>query len=492
MSCVASTVNNAIEFLPTSQLMFDVHRKIVSSLRLPSKLSDKDKHQSLRLSPDRLTADFSSSRLTSSSSSSSGFDVSIQANFPFHPYTRIGYFEITVEQISFQGMVSIGLAEKNYPNNKQPGWKSMSYGYHGDDGRKFHNSGAGVQFGPKFTTGDTVGCGLIFSTHELFFTKNGKLIDKAWNDVRTDDGVQWFPTIGFDRAKITVNFGNTTAASSTSWCESFKFDKLASMIEEEHAAERLRIESVPSAGVDSIRNLIRSYLVHSGCIQTLSCLDGRDYDDSHPTGSVSAPDTDATTIADADGDIAMKPASKQANRNGDPLLFEISLRKRIRDQILAGQVAKSIELLQQRCPQFLISNSYASTLLRCQHFIELIASHHKPAKQHQNNAGGEELLEAINFTQEMLGSLMEGEHAALVQEVVGLLAYERPFESPLAYLLTSEQREKVADQICRCLLEFLGARPTSNIESLLRQMAAAYQSLYVPFDENSASESVSD
>lgn len=48
-----------------------------------------------------------------------------------------------------------------------------SYGYHGDDGKKYHASGAGEDYGPKFGTGDTVGAGIHLSRREMFFTRNG-------------------------------------------------------------------------------------------------------------------------------------------------------------------------------------------------------------------------------------------------------------------------------------------------------------------------------
>lgn len=70
--------------------------------------------------------------------------------------------------------MGIGLSEKSVSLNRLPGWDQTSYGYHGDDGNFFSSSGKGVEYGPTFTTGDVVGCGLNFVTRELFFTKNGQ------------------------------------------------------------------------------------------------------------------------------------------------------------------------------------------------------------------------------------------------------------------------------------------------------------------------------
>ena len=61
----------------------------------------------------------------------------------------------------------------------QPGWKSGSYGYHGDEGKLFVSSGFGVPYGPKFFKGDVVGCGVEYGS--LYFTKNGKHLGAAVN-----------------------------------------------------------------------------------------------------------------------------------------------------------------------------------------------------------------------------------------------------------------------------------------------------------------------
>jgi hypothetical protein len=53
-----------------------------------------------------------------------------------------------------------------------PGWLNGSFGYHGDDGKKFSESGVGEDYAETFGTGDVVGCGI--DNGEIYFTKNGR------------------------------------------------------------------------------------------------------------------------------------------------------------------------------------------------------------------------------------------------------------------------------------------------------------------------------
>jgi hypothetical protein len=97
--------------------------------------------------------------------------------------------------------------------NRIPGWVKDTYGYHGDDGQVFHNNGQGKPWGPRYNTGDIIGCGINFKTGEVFFTKNGEFLGVAYQGAK---GKAYYATVGFRNplAKAKLNFGATP----------FKFD----------------------------------------------------------------------------------------------------------------------------------------------------------------------------------------------------------------------------------------------------------------------------
>lgn len=76
--------------------------------------------------------------------------------------TRSHYFEIEIIDPGSNCYIAIGLARKDYPKNRHPGWNKGSIAYHADDGKVFMGSGVGDPFGPKCNKGDVMGCGVLF------------------------------------------------------------------------------------------------------------------------------------------------------------------------------------------------------------------------------------------------------------------------------------------------------------------------------------------
>ncbi|KAI1891115.1 hypothetical protein AGOR_G00160670 [Albula goreensis] len=76
--------------------------------------------------------------------------------------TRSHYFEVEIVDAGEKCYIALGLARRDYPKNRHPGWSRGSVAYHADDGKIFHGSGLGDPFGPRCFEGDIMGCGIMF------------------------------------------------------------------------------------------------------------------------------------------------------------------------------------------------------------------------------------------------------------------------------------------------------------------------------------------
>lgn len=93
------------------------------------------------------------------------------------------YFEVKIVSKGRDGYMGIGLSAREVNVNRLPGWDKHSYGYHGDDGHSFCSSGTGQPYGPTFTTGDVIGCGVNLVDNTAFYTKNGHHLGIAFTDL---------------------------------------------------------------------------------------------------------------------------------------------------------------------------------------------------------------------------------------------------------------------------------------------------------------------
>ena len=85
-------------------------------------------------------------------------------------------------------------------------WEVNSYGYHGDDGKKYCGSGTGTSYGPTFHAGDIIGVGLNTESNSIFFTRNGSWLGVAFKNVCSD---ALYPTVGLHSRgeRVSANFG---------------------------------------------------------------------------------------------------------------------------------------------------------------------------------------------------------------------------------------------------------------------------------------------
>ena len=134
----------------------------------------KTKKNISQVSKDKLTVSYTGS-------GSHTNDVgAIQADAPAPRACAIAYFEVEVVSVGERGLIGVGLTDASAKLGRQPGWEPGTFGYHGDDGRKYHARGSGEPYGPRFGNGDVVGCGIDWEAREVFFTKNGKYLGAAF------------------------------------------------------------------------------------------------------------------------------------------------------------------------------------------------------------------------------------------------------------------------------------------------------------------------
>eukprot|EP00696_Hemimastix_kukwesjijk_P019625 gnl/Hemi2/8952_TR3105_c0_g3_i1.p1 gnl/Hemi2/8952_TR3105_c0_g3~~gnl/Hemi2/8952_TR3105_c0_g3_i1.p1 ORF type:complete len:195 (-),score=56.50 gnl/Hemi2/8952_TR3105_c0_g3_i1:39-623(-) len=171
-----------------------------STEEVPLELSAQhNNEQFLSLYPDKRTARYHGKGNRSN-------DVgALQAVRPCPSRRRAYYFEMTVLNHGEFGRMSIGLTDVQFDTSRQPGYEANSFGYLSEEGRKFNGSTLGRSYGPKFSAGDTVGCGIHFARQEIFFTHNGRHLGTAFGEVEGE----YFPTVSLHSTGevVFVNFG---------------------------------------------------------------------------------------------------------------------------------------------------------------------------------------------------------------------------------------------------------------------------------------------
>eukprot|EP01117_Protostelium_nocturnum_P008754 TRINITY_DN3138_c0_g2_i1.p1 TRINITY_DN3138_c0_g2~~TRINITY_DN3138_c0_g2_i1.p1 ORF type:complete len:555 (-),score=134.48 TRINITY_DN3138_c0_g2_i1:1172-2836(-) len=128
--------------------------------------------------------------------------------FPYGDIPFFSYFEVKITNRGSRGFIGIGIAPRGY-KNAEPGWRIGSFGYHGDDGRVYHNSGWGKAWGPTYTAGDVIGCLINTKTRSISFTKNGTNLGVAFSSIQLLQ-CEYCLTVGLHSygEEISVNFGN--------------------------------------------------------------------------------------------------------------------------------------------------------------------------------------------------------------------------------------------------------------------------------------------
>ena len=184
---------------------------------LPSRWAQIDKWGGLEIGQDGIDVKY-----VGTAKHSEHEAAAARTDHPMPAECGIYYYEVSVIQKGKDGMIGVGFSGMKASLEKLPGWEPESWAYHGDDGMSFCCQSTGRPYGPQFTTGDVIGCGVNFLTNQAFFTKNGVFLGKsldtpvsipthsrsgyAFKDMRE---TKLFPSVGMKRpnAYLEANFG---------------------------------------------------------------------------------------------------------------------------------------------------------------------------------------------------------------------------------------------------------------------------------------------
>lgn len=297
---------------------------------LPRCWSVKDKFNYIGLSHNNLRVQYKGNGKTHKEASS------VRATHAIPASCGIYYFEVKIVSKGRDGYMGVGLSAQGVNMNRLPGWDKHSYGYHGDDGNSFCSSGTGQAYGPTFTTGDVIGCGLNLIDRSCFYTKNGHNLGVAFTNLPSF----LYPTVGLQTPGelIDANFGQ----------EPFVFDIEGEMKESQLRIHRT-IENFPPPGKHGdwellLHKMVSSYLVHQGFAAT------------------------AEAFAN----------STAASNSGTPLdigedFASIRNRQTIQKLVLSGRMGDAIAMTNRLYPLFLQKNPSLHFMLKIRQFIEMVA-----------------------------------------------------------------------------------------------------------------------
>ncbi|KAG6902995.1 hypothetical protein C0995_008568 [Termitomyces sp. Mi166 len=360
-------------------------------LRLPTRWSDQCRHNLLSVSADGRDLTYHGASCSGDKDAAAARTVQ---SIP--PACGIYYYET---EIISKGQK--GFAGPDVKLSRLPGWEPNSWGYHGDDGRSFSAEKEGTKYGPTFGTGDVIGCGVDFTTHRAFFTRNGTLIGHVFDNIGKN--VDLYPSIGMRHTgeAVRVNFGH----------EPFKFDidfhvlqqrntVWSRILQRQPDASLLRICGVnPNASLSDLKGtlsneqtrevinkLVFSYLEHHGYVKTVKAFAKQRETEMQAPQPLNA----ATILAREDNDIDMS-APQQDEEDA-----ELQRRTKIVSAVIAGDVDMAIEDTKKYHPAVLQAEEGLMFFkLRCRKFVELIL---EAAELKKMKSAGSETATGVSTT----------------------------------------------------------------------------------------------
>jgi hypothetical protein len=421
--------------------------------------------------------------------------------------------------------VSIGFADKSVSLNRTIGSTPKAYALKAD-GRLHSGGSSGESICTKLAIGDIIGCCLDFIAREIFFTKNGVMLQPSLHNV---EAKEYFPSVSLSSINESVTFKFSE----------FSFD-IAHYKQQEADKQAAGVQLVPVYSA-SLHQIVHYYLAYYGYTDTLKAFDSSaklDNLDLLPPGNsrvrkvslklaetlsmveqpgkcgiclndsatatcrdcarhlIGTIETSKTRLALHSSEMSrrsaclsddqpmelcssvdlssvyMKELAIDLPTPEDPSdyyanLAKVQRRGEVRRLIMNGETPAALEMLLGHFPQ--LASSKALFAMYVQHFIELVRS--------------QDLLAALKYAREALAPIRsysvlcrkEVDEPISVAEITGLLCYVCPYNSSLSFLMTLHQRELTADVMNAAMIESEGEQISYSLSRLLQHYLTTLQ-----------------
>lgn len=379
-------------------------------LRLPTRWSDQDRYPSLSVSSDGSHLSFTGPALGNDKDAAAA-----RTNHPIPPACGIYYYEVQILSKGTRGGITIGLAAGQVRLSRIPGYEAHSWGYRGEDGLVFASDKNGSPYGPRFEDHDVIGCGIDFTSHRAFFTRNGRFLGNVFEDVGKDCDVYPCVSLRQQGEAISVNFGHRNFAFDINdyvqqqrnlvWANiqstPIKRDLLGRFDHSDHSqpaatarTEDGESESWESSDLEEVERvraplgrLVLEYLEHHGYAKTAqafrtqfdhlnrAALPDGGRDKGVTPVPVPVPSSSRTLDEDLVMDDLTQPDSyKTASSfsNGDSV-DGLDARLHIVNAVTAGDIDTAIDKTTKQFPKVLEENEGLMLVkLKCRKFVELV------------------------------------------------------------------------------------------------------------------------
>ncbi|KAI8365430.1 concanavalin A-like lectin/glucanase domain-containing protein [Choanephora cucurbitarum] len=332
----------------------------MQDLRLPTAWDIRAKGNHIDISLDHM-------QLTYKGSNKDDPEVSsARANYAMRRQCGIYYFEIQIISKGIDGHIGIGFCRRINSLDRLPGWEEDSWGYHGENGQIFSGPGTGKPYGPRYGTGDIIGCGVDFRDMSAFYTKNGIHLGKAFRKIKE---VDLYPFVGFKTfgEQIEANFGTRP----------FKFDIQQWMAnEKQELMNQIGLQSTISTMADQ---LVVEYLKHHGYTQSAQALEK-----------------------------ALSSHTELSEEEKE----QASYRQSIRQAIMQGDIDLAMKLCHDHYPGVLENNPFVLFRLKCRRFIEMV----REAQRQQKWIHAEQETQSLDIANPSLPTKRDREYSQLMRQ----------------------------------------------------------------------------